>query len=88
MFDASWVQPRLPIRDAVIGKATRYGDLDLPYVVAVNAMSDHAEEEDAVEALFGSLATIVRRTGGGYEDDRPVCRTARGKGLAGRSTPV
>jgi hypothetical protein len=69
MFDASWVQPQLPIREAVIGKATRYGDLDLPYVVAVNAMSDYAEEENAIDALFGSLAIIVRRIGAGYEDE-------------------
>jgi hypothetical protein len=64
MPDASWVQPSLAIRDAVNSKATRYGELDLPYVVAVNAMSEFAHEEDAVDALFGPLATIVRRTGG------------------------
>ena len=69
MLDASWVQPRCAIRDAVIGKATRYGDLDLPYVVAVNATSDYADEEDAVDALFGPLATIVRSTGAGYEHE-------------------
>ena len=69
MLDASWVQPRLAIRDAVNGKATRYGDLDLPYVVAVNAMSDFANEEDAVDALFGPLATIVQRTGEGDEHE-------------------
>jgi hypothetical protein len=45
-------------RDAVTRKATRYCDLDLPYVVAVNAMSEHADEEEAVDALFGPLATI------------------------------
>ena len=69
MPDASWVQPQAPIRDAVIGKATRYGDLDLPYVVAVNAMSDYADEENAIDALFGSLAVVVRRTEAGYEDE-------------------
>jgi hypothetical protein len=58
MFDPGWVQPRLRIRDAVIGKASQYGDLDLPYVVAVNVMSDHADEEAVVDALFGPLATI------------------------------
>jgi hypothetical protein len=67
MPDASWVQPRLAIRRAVNRKATRYGDPDLPYVVAVNATSDFADEKDAVDALFGPLATIVQSTEAGHE---------------------
>jgi hypothetical protein len=67
LLDANWVQPRLAIRDAVSRKAMRYDDLDLPYVVAVNAMSDYADEVDAVDALFGPLATIVQPTEAGHE---------------------
>jgi len=68
MLDPLTVQPQEPIRDAVAGKATRYGDLDLPYVVAVNAMSDYADKESVIDALFGSPAVAVRRTETGYED--------------------
>ncbi len=68
MLDPITVQPHVPIRNAVIGKATRYGDLDLPYVVAVNAMSDYADEDDAIDALFGSPAVVVKQTEAGFVD--------------------
>jgi hypothetical protein len=43
------------IRDAVNGKATRYGELGLPYVVAVNCISAWGiEDDDIVKALFGT----------------------------------
>ena len=69
MLDPIRVQPQVPIRNAIIGKATRYGDLDLPYIVAVNAMSDYANEEDAIDALVGSLSMSVRWSEAGYEDE-------------------
>lgn len=50
------VQPQEPIKSAILRKATRYGDLDLPYVVAVNAIEDYAGEDSAIDALFGSPA--------------------------------
>lgn len=62
------VQPQEPIRSAVIGKARRYGDLDAPYIVAVNALSTYASEEDAVNALFGAKVVSVRQTSDGFED--------------------
>jgi hypothetical protein len=46
----------LRIRDAVAGKASRYGELDLPYIVAVNAQGHYADCDDAFAALFGSDA--------------------------------
>jgi hypothetical protein len=88
MPDASWVQPRLAIRDAVIGKATRYGDLDLPYVVAVNATSDFADEEDAVDALFGPLATIVPEEGDEHEFARLADGVWKGGGQNTRVSAV
>jgi hypothetical protein len=65
MLDPMWVQPEVPIRDAVGSKATRYGELDLPYVVAVNAMGDYVDEEDAINALFGSSAVTILQTEAG-----------------------
>jgi hypothetical protein len=41
------------IRNAVQQKAGRYGELALPYVVAVNVLSDFVDRTDEVEALFG-----------------------------------
>lgn len=62
------VPPHEPIRTAVIGKAGRYGDLDAPYIVAVNALSTYACEDDAVDALFGTEVVSVRQTTEGFED--------------------
>ena len=43
------------IRDAVKSKATRYGELDLPYVVAENCISEWGvDDEDILNALFGT----------------------------------
>jgi hypothetical protein len=62
------VQPLQPIRNAILDKATRYGQLDAPYVVAVNAMSDYADADDAINAVFGTPAVFIRRTADGYQD--------------------
>lgn len=40
------------IKDSLINKAARYGNLDLPYIVAVNA-TEPVDTTDIMEALFG-----------------------------------
>ncbi len=48
------------LRSAVIDKATKYGEIDLPYIVAVDVASDFSiDQEDIFEALFGSLSYEV-----------------------------
>lgn len=48
------------IRRSVLAKATRYGNLDLPFVVAVNSTSYWGTDiEDAQEALLGSEGVQV-----------------------------
>lgn len=48
-----------PIRDAVAAKAKRYGILDLPLVVAVNATDHFISERDVLGALCGSVSGWV-----------------------------
>jgi len=45
-----------PIRTAVAAKAKRYGILDLPLVVAVNATDDFISERDVLGGLYGSIS--------------------------------
>jgi hypothetical protein len=52
-----------PIREAVRSKATRIGLLDLPFVIAVNAMLPFAEMIDVMEALFGTEEYVAYRSG-------------------------
>jgi hypothetical protein len=41
------------IKNAVLEKAGRYGRLSSPYIIAVNVLSDHVDETDALQGLFG-----------------------------------
>lgn len=41
------------LRQAIEGKVNRYGELDLPFVVAVNGTDHNAEEHDVFAALLG-----------------------------------
>lgn len=49
------------IRAAVEGKATKYGPLGLPLVVAVNVMADLCDERDALNGLFGEEIVVASR---------------------------
>jgi hypothetical protein len=52
-FGGGWVDGWSPIRDAVLSKGRRYGDLDLPLVVAVNVDTFKLDPIDEAQALFG-----------------------------------
>lgn len=47
------------IRAALEKKARRYGNLDHPYVVAVNALGLFHREDEALDALFGTSHTTI-----------------------------
>ena len=55
-----WLETRKIIRDAVLEKSGRYGDLGSPYVVAVNVVADHVDRTDALDALFGDEQIIFQ----------------------------
>jgi hypothetical protein len=53
------------IRDAVGKKATKYGPMDRPYVVAVNVLTWPLDEIDCIEALYGTVDSFDSTPGGG-----------------------
>lgn len=55
------------IRQAVLRKAKCYGDLKLPYIIAINVMNELFEFDDILQGLFGQLVTEVRRSQGAYQ---------------------
>ena len=61
--EAMLVDPRTPLRDALVGKANRYGDLGLPFIVAANAKSEHLDQIDVMEALFGKEQLVMTHRG-------------------------
>jgi hypothetical protein len=43
-----------PVKKALLGKAGRYGNLNLPYVIAVNTVGLHVDDIDIMNVLFGT----------------------------------
>lgn len=90
-LEACWRTPGDGIRASVKEKASRYGDLDFPYVVAINAMGEYQGEDDAIDAMFGSPCVVVRTYDDGHVEHRAsrnpdgVWRNGRGPRKSGLS---
>jgi hypothetical protein len=65
-----WGMPGDGIRESVEKKASRYGTLDAPYIVAINAMAQYQDEEDAIDAMFGSPCVVIRTCEDGRVEHR------------------
>lgn len=50
------------LRASLLKKANKYGQLPVPYVIAVNSAGDTAGEQDLLDALLGSTVAIIRRS--------------------------
>lgn len=64
-FPARQVTVDDDVRGALEKKADRYGALDQPYAVAVNALALFAREDAAIDALLGSPCVLVEQTADG-----------------------
>src|ERR1044072_4083894 len=58
--EAKFIDSYSPIKKAVAAKATKYGELNLPFIVAVNVFDIHADSIDLMDALFGREAIQIR----------------------------
>jgi hypothetical protein len=65
------IDPRTPVRDAIMGKAERFKALDLPLIIAVNALDSFVDRDAVLEALFGREAIRVRAHDVGSSDPEP-----------------
>jgi hypothetical protein len=64
-MDMRMVRTHDDIRVALEGKATKYGVLELPLLVAVNVMDDFCEEADLWSALFGEEQLVATQQANG-----------------------
>jgi hypothetical protein len=55
-----WIEPGHSVFGALKRKAMRYGELDLPYVIAVDAIDTQAGTDDYGSALFGPEGFTLR----------------------------
>lgn len=69
---AKMIDPRTPIRDAIMGKAERLKGVDLPLVIAVNALDSFVDRDEVMEALFGREAFRVRALDFGSSEPEPI----------------
>jgi len=51
------------VRSALKHKSSRYGDLELPYVVAINVLANTAGDDEFVDALYGTPEVVVHADG-------------------------
>ncbi len=66
------------IRASLEGKATKYGDLELPLIVAVNVMDDFCDDDDLWNALFGEEQFVTIRQHDGQWRDQWGARVPNG----------
>jgi hypothetical protein len=60
--EAAEIDTFTPLKNALIEKAKHYGNLDRPYIIAVNAMDTFMNEDSFEEVLFGRKAANLVRT--------------------------
>lgn len=58
------MDPQTAIKTKLKGKASKYGKLSLPYVIAIDCLHDFLEVIDVDAALFGDEEFIIRSDGG------------------------
>jgi hypothetical protein len=56
---ARWVDHRTPIREAIVKKSRKYGELEYPLIIALNALGPMIDEIDIGEALFGKESFVI-----------------------------
>lgn len=66
--------PHIGIRKSIQDKATKYGELDLPYIVAINVIDEFESDDSDIDisnALFGEEQFTVIFRGNELIDQRP-----------------
>lgn len=63
-----WSKTHIHIRNSINEKATKYGDLDFPFIIAINVLDFCCDDLDVMDGLFGKEFTSVSlRQNGSYK---------------------
>jgi len=77
-MQSRWHTPHIGIRDSIRDKATKYGELDLPYIVAINVTDEFGvDESDICNALFGEEQITAIFLGNNLIDQKPNRKAKR-----------
>jgi hypothetical protein len=66
-FPVTQIAPSQEVRGALKKKASRYGKLDLPYLVVINALGHHQREDAVIDALLGTPYVSISKSPTGEE---------------------
>jgi len=65
--EAEFIDDGAKLVAALKSKASRYGDFDAPFVIAVGTNSFDEDDEDVFNALYGSVSWVLGGLGSGEE---------------------
>jgi hypothetical protein len=69
MPEGGWMNTHGEIRKAIENKAKKYGELELPFIIAVNVVADHCDNIDIMNALYGDESILFTQTAeGGFTE--------------------
>jgi hypothetical protein len=66
-FPITQIAPSQEVRGGLKKKASRYGKLDHPYLVAINALGHHQQEGAVIDALLGMPYVSISKSASGEE---------------------
>jgi hypothetical protein len=69
--ECRWLDPRGELRRALSDKAGKYGDLGLPFIIAINYLGVHCDRDDWTDVLYGTSAVKVRFAEDGTHFQQP-----------------
>ena len=58
------------IRNSIDRKSGKYGDLELPLIIAVNCLDEYANNDQALDAIFGTEVVVVNQETGEHHYQR------------------
>jgi hypothetical protein len=85
MPGARYVDVHTSVRSSVAGKATKYGNLDLPFIVAVNVLDEFADLHLVLDGLLGQECVVVTERRDGSSEHR-IDRTPDGAWFGARGS--
>ena len=59
-FGVRWIDTSSSIKSSIKKKASKYGDMDIPYVVAIDCMGLAVDKESIINALFGKQKFVYK----------------------------
>ena len=86
-YGARWIDTSSSLKRSISKKASRYGELDKPYVIAVNSMGLAVNRDSVLDALFGKLKFTFKVTENGPQGEPEAKRNLDGA-LIHENSPI